>query len=148
MVQRWMLGVAVVAVVLMGSAGYYINQNAGTPANTVVINMKVTSGTPQNGAPDKFLPASFTVTEGEHVQIVFQNTDDGPHEFEIPALGVNTGIVEGGQSVRVNFVPNKVGTFAYDQPPGTCCYGGITYAQGCCTGAQETNGSVTVLAPS
>jgi hypothetical protein len=147
MVKTSVILIIVIVLVLAGSAAYYIVSNTGNSSGTVVVNMQVTSGTPQNGGPDKFLPANFTVTEGDHVQIVFQNTDDGPHDFEIPALGVNTGIVEGGQSARVNFVPDKVGTFAYDQPANTCCFGGISYALGCCTGAQETNGDVTVLAP-
>ena len=52
--------------------------------------------------------------------IVFDNTDDGPHELQIPALDVSTGIVQGGQTARVVFTPEKVGTFAYDQPQGAC----------------------------
>jgi uncharacterized cupredoxin-like copper-binding protein len=146
MVKRSLILAVVVVAVLAVSAGYYIN-SVGQGGSSVTIDMEVTAGTPQNGGPDHFLPANFTVTEGQHVTIVFDNTDDGPHEFEIPALGVSTGIVQGGQTVRVNFVPDKVGTFAYDQPPGACNYGGLTYAQGGCTGAQETNGTVTVLAP-
>jgi plastocyanin len=146
MVKRSVIFAVVIVVILAASAGYYISSVSQTGGG-VVINMEVTAGTPQNGGPDHFLPANFTVTEGQKVTIVFDNTDDGPHDFQIPALGVDTHIVEGGQTVRVVFTPDKVGTFAYDQPPGTCCFGGITYAQGCCTGAQETNGNVTVLAP-
>jgi plastocyanin len=145
MVSRSVILAAVVVVVLAISAGYYINSVSGNAANSVTIDMEVTAGTPQNGGPDHFLPANFTVTEGEHVTIVFDNTDDGPHEFQIPALGVDTQIVQGGQTVRITFVPDKVGTFAYDQPAGACV-SAINPASSC-TGAQETNGNVTVLAP-
>ena len=145
MVKRWIILAVVIVVLLAVSAGYYINSIGVNAANSVTIDMEVTSGTPQNGGPDHFLPANFTVTEGEHVTIVFDNTDDGPHEFQIPALGVDTGIVQGGQTTRVTFVPDKVGTFAYDQPP-YACVSQINPASSC-TGAQETNGNVTVLAP-
>jgi hypothetical protein len=143
MVKRTVILAVVLVVVLAGSAGYYINSQSGSTANTETIDMRVTSGTPQNGAPDAFLPANFTVTQGAHVTLVFDNTDDGPHEFEVPALGVTTGIVMGGQTVRVNFVPTQVGTFPSDQPPGACVSAQNPVAS--CTGAQFTNGFVTVV---
>jgi plastocyanin len=145
MVKSSVILAVVIVVVLAVSAGYYISTLNGNSANSETIDMEVTSGTPQNGAPDAFLPANFTVTEGDHVTIVFDNTDDGPHEFQIPALGVSTGIVQGGQTARVVFVPNKLGTFAYDQPQGACV-SQIDPASSC-TGAQLTNGNVTVIAP-
>ena len=145
MISRPAILAIAVALLLLVSAGYYISSVSGNQG--VTIDMEVTSGTPQNGAADKFLPANFNVTEGERVTIVFDNTDDGPHELQIPALGVSTGIVQGGQAFRVVFVPEQVGTFAYDQPIGVCDYGGLSYAQGGCTGQQETNGTVTVLPP-
>jgi plastocyanin len=145
MVSRSVLLAVVVVALLAVSAGYYINSVSGNSANAETINMEVTQGTPQNGGPDAFLPASFTVTEGDHVTIVFDNTDDGPHRFQIPAFGVDTGPVQGGQTVRVTFVPNKLGTFAYDQPAGACV--DVQNPEASCTGAQLTNGNVTVIAP-
>jgi plastocyanin len=146
MVKSSVLLAIVIIVVLAASAGYYIYSQSGSPANSETIDMEVTAGTPQNGGPDHFLPANFTITEGDHVTIVFDNTDDGPHEFEIPALSVTTGIVQGGQTQRVTFVPTKTGTFPYDQPAGACVSQVDPNAS--CTGAQETNGFVTVIPPS
>jgi plastocyanin len=145
MISRPALLAIAIALLLLVSAGYYIAHLGG--GQGVTIDMEVTSGTPQNGAADKFLPATFNVTEGERVTVVFDNTDDGPHELQIPEFQVSTGIVQGGQTARVVFVPEKIGTFAYDQPIGVCDYGGLSYAQGGCTGQQETNGTVTVLPP-
>ncbi len=145
MVNRTVILAVVIVAALAVSAGYYINSNTGNAANSETIYMKVTSGTPQNGAPDAFLPASFNVTKGDTVTIVFDNTDDGPHRFQIPALGVDTGQVQGGQTVRVVFVPEKLGTFAYDQPQGSCV--DTINPAASCTGAQLTNGNVTVIAP-
>jgi plastocyanin len=146
MVKSSVLVVVVIVVVLAASAGYYAyGLMVQSQPNSETIYMKVTVGTPQNGGPDKFLPANFTVTEGDHVTLVFYNPDDGPHAFEIPGLGVHTGILQGGQTVRISFVPTKLGTFGYDQPPGSCVSQvdpGVS-----CTGAQETNGYVTVVPP-
>jgi heme/copper-type cytochrome/quinol oxidase subunit 2 len=143
MVNRAIILVVVVVAVLAVSAGYYVTTLSGGSSSAVTVNILVTSGTPQNGAPDEFVPQNFTVTEGQHVTIVFDNTDDGPHAYEIPALGVSTGIVQGGQTVRVSFVPTKSGTFSSDQPPGACVSAANPTAS--CTGAQLTNGFVTVL---
>jgi hypothetical protein len=143
MVNRTIILAVVLVVVLAGSAAYYINSVSGPSTGTETVDMRVTNGTPQNGAPDAFLPANFTVTQNAHVTLVFYNSDDGPHEFEVPALGVTTGIVQGGQTVRVNFIPTQVGTFASDQPPGACV--SAANPAGSCTGAQFTNGFVTVV---
>lgn len=137
-------------IVLAASAGYYILTVSSGSSDSVTVNIEVTSGLYGQNAtlfPDAFLPHNFTVTENQHVTLVFDNTDDGPHELVIPAFHVDTGIVQGGQTTRVSFVPNVVGVFPYFQPQGACDYGGLTPQQGGCTGAQETNGNMTVLAP-
>lgn len=138
------LAVAIIAILAV-SAGYYIISVSS--ASGATIDMFVSDGTPQNGSPDELEPLNFTVTQGQHVTIVFDNTDDGPHALVIPAFGVNTGIVQGGSTVRVSFVPDKSGTFGFYQPEGACNYGGLGYQQGGCTGTQIFNGTVTVLPP-
>lgn len=145
MVNRSVILVAVIIIVLVASAGLYVYSQRSSASNTETIYTEVTAGTPQNGGPDELLPVNFTVTEGDHVTIVFDNTDDGPHEMEIPALGFSTGIVQGGQTTRTTFVPNQVGTFPYDQPQGACV--SIADPAVSCTGAQEFNGFVTVVSP-
>jgi heme/copper-type cytochrome/quinol oxidase subunit 2 len=88
-----------------------------TATNSVSVNI-LTFGTTQNWALPGFRPQNFTVTEGEHVTIVLYNNGDVPHQLAIPQFNVTTGIVQAGQTVRVVFVPNKAGTFAYDEPTG------------------------------
>ncbi len=152
MVRRDVALSIVVVVVLALSGGYYfINVSSASSANSTTVT--IIGSTPglygENATqnPDAFLPRQFTVQEGQHVTLVFENQDDGPHQLVIPAFNVNTGIVQGGQTVRVNFVPDKLGTFAFSQPPGACDAGGLTPQQGGCTGNQETNGNMTVIAP-
>lgn len=142
----------VVIIVLAVSGGYYvINTNAANSAQSTTVT--IIGSTPglygENATqnPDAFIPHEFNVTEGQHVTLVFENQDDGPHQLVIPAFNVDTGLVQGGQTVRVQFVPNKLGTFPFSQPAGACDYGGLTPQQGGCTGVQETNGNMTVLAP-
>lgn len=150
MVRRDVILAVVVAVVLAASGGYYfINVNGQSSGNTTTET--IIGSTPglygQNATtnPDAFIPTNFTVTQGTHVVLVFENEDDGPHEMVIPGYGITTGIVQGGQTVRVNFVADKVGVFAWDQPAGACNAGGLTPQQGGCTGAQLTNGNMTVI---
>src|SRR5580658_158665 len=119
MVNRALILAIVIIAILAVSAAYYIN-SVGSGSTGVTINMEVTDGTPQNGGPDEILPQNFTVTEGAHVTVVFENTDDGPHELVIPGLGFTTQVVQGGQTVRVALNPDKVGTFGYYQPAGSC----------------------------
>lgn len=137
------LVIFIIAVLALSSAYYVSSSSAGN--GTTVLTLTVTDGTPQNGAPDQILPSALTLTEGQHYTIVFVNTDDGPHEEEIPGLGFSTNIVQGGQTDRTALTPDKVGTFAMVQPPGSCV--SIQDPAVSCTGAQDMNGTVTVVAP-
>lgn len=152
MVRRDVLLAVVVVVVLAASGGYYfVNVSGPNSANsTTVTIIGATPGLYGENAtqfPDAFIPNNFTVTLGTHVTLVFENQDDGPHEMVIPGYGINTGLVQGGQTIRLNFVANKAGIFAWNQPAGICDAGGLTPQQGGCTGAQLTNGNMTVLPP-
>jgi nitrous oxide reductase len=132
------LAVVIVAILAVSGAYYFTNVLGGSTTNSVTVNIEVTAGLGgANSAADAFSPRNFTVTQGEHVTIVFDNTDDGAHELAIPQFGVNTGVIQGGSTTRINFVPNQAGTFPYYEPPGVC---------GACTGVQETSGNMTVLA--
>jgi plastocyanin len=151
-VKRSVILGVVVAALLVASGGYYfINTTSGSSGNSTTVT--IIGSTPglygQNASqnPDAFIPNNFTVTQGQHVTLVFVNEDDGPHELVIPAYSVTTGIVQGGQTVRVSFVADKAGVFPWNQPEGACNYGGISPEQGGCTGNQLTNGNMTVLAP-
>jgi len=152
MVKRELILAVVVVVVLAVSGGYYfVNVSNTNSANTTTVT--IIGSTPglygENATtnPDAFIPNNLTVTQGQHVALVFENEDDGPHQLVIPGLNVNTGIVQGGQTVRVNFVASQVGVFPWDQPAGACNAGGLTPQQGGCTGEQLTNGNLTVIAP-
>jgi hypothetical protein len=121
---------------------YYFNTMPGGPENPVKVKIVATLAT-QDGPGSVFLPQNFTVTEGQHVSLLFVNQDDSPHEFAIPALNVITGIVNGGQTAKVDFVPDKVGTFAFGQPSGMC----TLVNQGAVCNGLAMMGNVTVLAP-
>lgn len=144
MISRPLILAVVIVVVLAASSVYYASSSSGGNSASI-IKMQATAGTPQNGAPDLILPISITVTEGQHYIVVFENTDDGPHEEVIPALGFSTNIVQGGQTVRVAFTPDKAGTYEYFQPQGACV--SVANPSVSCTGAQDMNGTLTVLPP-
>ena len=128
------LAAAAAVVVILAVIGTY--PSVGPPGDSTTVTIVATAGSREVSMV--VAPANFTVTQGQHVTIVFHNTDEQPHEFEIPVLGVGTGVVQGGQTVRVNFVPNEVGTFVALQP----CSAGPAPLPPC--GAV---GYVTVLSP-
>lgn len=142
MVKRSIILVVVVVAVLAASAAGYANSfSGGGGAGSVTVNIQVANCV-SNSCADTYAPRQFTVTEGQHVTIVFANYDDNAHELDIPAFGVSTNIVASGATTRVSFVPNQVGTFEYSEPTGVCSQGGIP-----CSGEQEMTGNMTVLAP-
>jgi heme/copper-type cytochrome/quinol oxidase subunit 2 len=129
------LGVVIVAVLAV-SAGYFVNGvSSGGSNGSVTINLVVLPGLNATSV-DTYNVRAFTVTRGEHVTLVVQNSDDDPHELYIPAFNLDTGIVPSGQTVRLSFVPSKAGVFDWYEPPGLC---------GNCTGKQEMTGNMTVL---
>jgi len=142
MVSKAPVLAVVIAAILVVSGAYYFYSTSAASQGSVTINIIVTNGTTKNGQADTYSPRNFTVTLDQHVTILFDNTDDDPHELTIPAFNVNSGVVQGGSSVRITFTPNKAGTFEMTEPPGVCSLPG-----GQCTGAQEMTGNMTVLAP-
>jgi hypothetical protein len=118
-------------------ASYYLDTMPGSPDNPVKVKVVATLETP-DGPGSVFLPMNFTVTEGQHVMLMFVNQDISPHEFAIPALNVSTSVVDGGQTAKVSFIANKVGAFDFGQPSSCVLFRPCPLAE---------NGIVTVLAP-
>jgi hypothetical protein len=133
----------VIVIILAASAGYYIYSNGSSNNSVATVNMFVSDGTPQNGGPDQIEPTAFNLTVNHQAIIVFDNTDDGPHELVIPGLGFSTGIVQGGVTQRFTITPTKTGVYPFYQPNGACV--DTENPEGSCTGAQNFNGTVTVL---
>ncbi len=60
-----------------------------------------------------FSPSSITLKKGEKVQLTFVNSG-GMHDFVIDELDVNSGVIQGGKSVVIEFTaPQVAGTFEY-----------------------------------
>ncbi|MDG6978987.1 MAG: cupredoxin domain-containing protein [Nitrososphaerota archaeon] len=97
---------AIVVILAVTGVNYFLLWHPrGSATETIVVT-----------AGPRLAPANLTLMEGQHVTIIFDNTDDGPHEFRIGTFGVSTGIVRGGQTTAVSFIPNKIGTFTIVQP--------------------------------
>src|ERR1019366_9070649 len=114
--KRIIISTVVIVAVLAVGIVYYVSTASyiGTVATTTTTKSTTTSvivnivGTgPSSNAPMNFSPLNFTVTEGEHVTIALNNTDNQPHELVIPQFNLTTGVVQGGTTVRVSFVPNR-----------------------------------------
>ena len=66
-------------------------------------------------APERgnFSPKRLTVTVGKPVRLQVRNIDTVMHGFAIPALGVDAGEIPAGNVVRLEFTPEKVGSYDY-----------------------------------
>ncbi len=64
------------------------------------------------GSNFQFAPATLKVKKGQKIGLTFKNTG-GTHDLVIDELNVHTDIIGSGQQQRVEFVADKVGTFAY-----------------------------------
>jgi hypothetical protein len=50
---------------------------------------------------DTYSPDNFTVTMGQNVTLVVQNTDDNTHGLVIKAFGIDTGKIDPGVTDRI-----------------------------------------------
>jgi heme/copper-type cytochrome/quinol oxidase subunit 2 len=66
-------------------------------------------------APERgnFTPQEVTVPVGEVVKLRLRNVDTVTHGFAIPALDVDAGEIKAGQTVVLEFIPEKVGTYHF-----------------------------------
>jgi len=141
MVSRAIILAAVVVAVLALSAAYYITTvSDGNSKNSVTIDITIIGGETTNST-DTYSPDNFTVTEGQHVTLVVLDSDDNTHGLIIPQFGVDTGIIQSGASVRVQFVANQAGNYTFYEPAGYCT-GGFGNA---CNSIQKMSGTMTVL---
>jgi heme/copper-type cytochrome/quinol oxidase subunit 2 len=105
-------------MVLVVTGTYYFVLPHGASTTVTIV---ATAGSQEEGVA--FTPANFTVKEGQRVTLVLDNKDVYPHELQIPEFGVNTGVVQGGQTGKVSFVPHKAGTFGFGQVASYCIAG-------------------------
>ena len=90
--------------VITGCAGY--NQESAPPPQAEATNVKMVGMSSGNLF---FNPANLTLVKGQPVMLMFQNK--GTHTFTIDELGVNVPL--SGSTPKVEFTPNKAGTFQY-----------------------------------
>jgi len=136
---RTLIIILVIVVALLGSGGYYFYTTSQSCNNCVTVNVTIIGGDTANST-DTYSPDSFTVAEGQHVTLVVLNTDDNTHALYIPAFNVNTGIIQSGNTARIQFVANQAGTFPFYEPAGDC-QGGVGNE---CNSVQAMNGTLTV----
>ena len=65
-----------------------------------------------SGSNFKFVPAAFTVKNGQKVRLTFKNSG-GNHDFVIDELGVSTKLLKSGEEQIVEFTPDKTGSFEF-----------------------------------
>jgi uncharacterized cupredoxin-like copper-binding protein len=58
-----------------------------------------------------FEPANVTVPAGTTVRLQLENTGKIAHKWVVPALAVDSGIVDGGKSGTLEFTASRAGSF-------------------------------------
>jgi heme/copper-type cytochrome/quinol oxidase subunit 2 len=136
--------IAVIVVAVIASGAYLSGTFGGskTSSSGQTVDMQVIGGVGV-GTVDTYVPANFTVTEGQNVTLVILNTDDNRHGIAIPQFGLKNTLIPPGDTIRVWFVANETGVFKYSEPAGDCAggFGGV------CNSVQHMWGWITVLPP-
>lgn len=110
--------IVVIGSVLLGKAG---NKAPSPTPTTVAQTAPTTTTTTTTGSVKTFTveggdfffkPNTIKVKKGDTVKITFQNSD-GMHDFVIDEFKVRTKIIRDGESVTVEFVADKAGSFEY-----------------------------------
>ncbi len=60
-----------------------------------------------------FSPNALTVKMGTTVHLDIDNVASEPHNFNLPAFGVNTMNLPTGTTTKVTFTPNRAGTYYF-----------------------------------
>lgn len=136
MVSKALVAVVAVVIAAAAGAGFYLN-SAGRASNSVQIGIQIVGD-----GSDYYVPANFTVKQGQVVNLSVFNTDDNTHGLVIPEFHVDTGIIKHGITAQVTFTANKVGVFPYYEPPGYCTGGNGNI----CNSFQDLKGNMTVAA--
>jgi heme/copper-type cytochrome/quinol oxidase subunit 2 len=139
-----LVAVLIVAVVAGGAyfSGAFGPSKSQSQSSSQTVDVTIIGGVGV-GTVDTFVPDNFTVTKGQNVTLVVQNTDDNTHGVEIPQFGVNSGLILPGDTVRLSFLANQTGVFRYQEPPGDCKggFGGV------CNSVQHMWGFITIVGP-
>ena len=108
--KRILIGVVLILVIVAGVFGYYQFATA-SQANTETVKVDIKAVTENGVEHHLFDPATVTVHKGNHVVLVVTNTDEVEHGIVIPQLNLNTGALEGGEKVKLEFDATSTGTF-------------------------------------
>ena len=57
--------------------------------------------------------SSLNAKVGQEVTVTLNNTGTGSHNFVIDALGVNSGVISGGETTTFTFTPDQAGSFEF-----------------------------------
>ncbi len=126
-----MLAGAVIVLLVVGAAYFLYSSNSSS--NEIHITIR-------GDDKDFYDPANFTVRANQTVTLVIFNSDDNTHGLVIPALGFDSGIINGSRTVRLQLTPARVGTFPFYSPASYCTGG----KGNVCNSAQDLNGTITV----
>lgn len=134
--------VALVALIAVAAVYYDVDRSsAAYTSETVIVQIAAPFVNSTSNIASAYYPAIIPVEQGAHVSLQVENTDPNvAHGLAVPQFKVDTGPIQPLGSVRLSFVADAVGHFAYDEPSADC--GGDN-----CDSGQSLAGVIVVLAP-
>ena len=103
------VGMGFLISVALAVGGFGVKEPAqNTELTFVARDMAFHLGGRVEANPEIHLP------QGGRLILTLRNDDQGiQHELRIPALGIQTQVLEGGEEDRIELIPKHAGTFAY-----------------------------------
>jgi hypothetical protein len=128
---------AIVIAVLIAIAGiaYFAVYDKHTNTFGVTITVQI-YGYFENGTspalPASYDPLNFTISQGAHLTLNVQNTDNKTQGLAIPSFNLDTGAIPPNGTARLSLVANTPGNYTFDESSSDC--------GGTCPANQAMNG--------
>jgi hypothetical protein len=112
--SRWVWIIVIIVVIAVIGVGEAELNIGGVSKGTTQIDLRIIEDNPVL-QEDHFYPDSLYVPLNQNVSMAVQNTDDEQRTFSLPQFNINVTISP-GETQRVNFEANKLGTYNYTSP--------------------------------
>ena len=113
-ISRWVWIIVIIVVIAVIGVGEAELNIGGVSKGTTQIDLRIIEDNLVL-EEDDFYPDSLYVPLNQNISMAVQNTDDEQRTFALPQFNINLTISP-GETQRVNFEANKLGTFNYTSP--------------------------------
>lgn len=113
------IAVLIIALVAFAAVAYYA-LNRPSSSNYYGEQVVVQIGGAVGSTPATYYPGNFTVSVGEHITLLVENTDNKTHGLAIPSFSLDTGAIKPNGTATLTFVASPAGNYTYNEPSADC----------------------------